>query len=66
MDFMAKNKALEILETYDANPKLLVKLGDLETWVPPYVLTKQDVRNDPECAERVRNSSVSYNFVIEG
>ena len=66
MDFMAKNRALGLLETFDANPKLLVKLGDFETWVPPYVLTKQDVRDDPECAERVRNSSVSYNFVIEG
>lgn len=66
MDFMAKNTAMGLLESYDANPKLLVKLGDFETWIPPYVLTKQDVRDDPECAERVRNSSVSYNFVIEG
>ena len=66
LDFMAKNRALELLEMFDANPKLLVKLGDFETWIPPYVLTKQDVRDDPECAERVRNSSVSHNFVIEG
>ena len=66
MDFMAKNTAMGLLESYDANPKLLIKLGDFETWIPPYVLTKQDVRDDPECAERVKNSSVSHNFVIEG
>ena len=66
VDFMAKNRTLELLEMFDANPNLLVNLGDLETWVPPYVLTKQDVRDDPECVERVKNSSVSYNFVIEG
>jgi len=65
IDFMAKNTAMGLLESYDANPKLLVKLGDFETWIPPYVLTKQDVRDDPECAKRVRNSSVLYNFVIE-
>ena len=66
--FLRENQLLEMLEILEADPKLIDDLDLIygaETIVGPYVLTQKDVKKDPECAKRIKNSPHSSKFIFQ-